>query len=74
MSKRQKTPEPMTKREKILDQWDQRRERIYNMNQVKDMSYFEIALAEGITPSRVGQICMAVRLKRKRENGTGEET
>ena len=67
MSKRQKT-----EYEQQQEQWEKRRERIYNLNQVKDMSYTEISLIEGITAARVGQICTAVRLKRKRENGTGE--
>lgn len=60
----------MSKYQQKLDKWATRRERIFNMNQVKDMSYTEISAIEGISPSRVGQICALVRLKRKRENGT----
>ena len=60
----------MSKHQQTLDQWAKRREKIYNMNQVKNLSYTEIAIIEGISPARVGQICTAVRLNRKRENGT----
>lgn len=61
----------MSEHQQTLIKWAKRREKIFAMHE-KGLSYTKIAIETGLSPARIGQICTAVRLKRKRENGTGE--